>query len=171
MEIDILPLENSEKVPKALLAKLAAELKKKDIKTRVLKAQKMPASAFDKSRGQYEAHKVLKVIDKKGVLAVTGEDIFDLGLNFVYGLADTEGSAVVSFARLKPEWYGEPASQEKLIERLGKECMHEVGHTLGLKHCTRLAGKKPCVMTFSTSIHEVDGKAASFCKEDAKFLE
>jgi len=171
MEIDILPLESDVKIPKALLTKLAAVLVKKDIKTRILKAEKIPNGAWEKSRSQYDAHKILVAINKRGVLAITAEDMFEDGLNFVYGLADTEGSAVVSYFRLRPEFYGSPENEKTLVERLAKEAMHEVGHTLGIKHCTNQTNGKPCAMTFSTNIHEVDAKADKFCREHAKMLE
>ena len=171
MEIDILPLENEEKVPKALLKELAALLAKRDIKTRILKAEKLPKTAWEKARGQYDAHKVLATINERGVLAITGADIFEDGLNFVYGLGNTEGSAIVSAFRLRPEFYGEKKNETLLIERLAKECMHEVGHTLGMKHCTNQTGGKPCAMAFNTNIHDVDAKSDRFCAEHAKLLE
>ncbi|MEM7813513.1 MAG: archaemetzincin family Zn-dependent metalloprotease [Candidatus Aenigmatarchaeota archaeon] len=171
MEIDILPLENEERVPKTLLKELAALLVKRNIKTRLLKAEKIPKAAFDKARGQYDALIVLQKIDRRGVLAVTAADIFEDGLNFVYGLGDREGSAIVSTFRLRPEFYGEAKNEELLLKRLVKECMHEIGHTLGMKHCTRMVGGKQCAMTFSESIHEVDAKSDRFCAEHAKLLE
>jgi len=46
-----------------------------------------------------------------------------------------------------------------LQERILKECVHEIGHHLGMDHC-----RHPfCVMSFSPSIADVDGKKASFC--------
>jgi|GEM_PF-5358882 len=171
MEIDILPLDGAEKVSKELLKKLQAELKKKDVKTRVLKAAKMPKGAWDEGRGQYDAHKALELSGKKGVLAITSADIFEPGMNFVFGTGFREGSAIVSYARLKPEWYGEKASQKKIMERLAKEALHEIGHTLGLKPCNNRVGKKICAMTFSSTVHDIDAKAAAFCTKDAKMLE
>jgi len=171
MEIDILPLENDAKISRAILTELAALLAKRDIKTRILKTEKLPKTVWDKARGQYDAHKILENINKRGVLAITTEDMFESGLNFVYGLGETEGSAVVSYFRLRPEFYGDKRDDEKLIERLAKECLHEIGHTLGIKHCTHEVSGKLCVMTFSTNIHEVDAKSSSFCKEHAKMLE
>lgn len=171
MEIDILPLESDVNIPKTLLTKLAAALAEKDIKTRILKSEKIQKTAWEKARGQYDAHKILDAINKRGVLAITAADIFENGFNFVYGLGNTEGSAIVSYFRLRPEFYGSPKNEKKLVERLAKECMHEIGHTLGMKHCQHMIDGKPCVMTFSTNIHEVDAKASSFCRDHAKLLE
>ena len=43
------------------------------------------------------------------ILGVTGVDLMAPGLNFVFGLADPQGSAaVISLARLYPEFYGQP---------------------------------------------------------------
>ena len=171
MEIDILPLEDEAKVPKSLLKEVAAFLAKRDIKTRILKAERLPKAAWEKARGQYDAHKILAAIDKRGVLAITSADIFEDGLNFIYGLGNTEGSAIVSMFRLRPEFYGERPNERLLVERLAKECMHEIGHTLGMKHCSRTVGGKQCAMTFSANIHELDAASDRFCAEHAKMLE
>jgi archaemetzincin len=171
MNIDILPLDNSGKINEDLLKKLSEKLSKRGIKTRILKTQKIPAETLNKARGQYDAFEILKKIDPNGVLAITEEDIFEGAFNFVYGLGNAEKSALVSYFRLRAEFYGEKANEKKLVERLTKECMHEIGHMLGMKHCTHAVGGKPCAMTFSTDIHEVDAKSDKFCKEHAKMLE
>jgi len=168
MEIDIQPIN---KIDKKLLLELQRCLLKKNIKTRLLKSDNLPKVAWNKNRKQWDAVIILEKIDKKGILAITNEDIYEGGMNFIYGLADLEGSAIVSTFRLRPEFYMNKPNQNKLLARLTKECLHEIGHTLGLKHCHRMIKGKPCVMTFSTNIHEIDKKSDNFCKEDARMLE
>jgi archaemetzincin len=55
--------------------------------------------------------------------------------------------------------YGLPPDPGLLAARLEKEAIHEVGHTLGLVHCTDGA----CVMHASTYVEEIDLKDAQFC--------
>ncbi len=75
------------------------------------------------------------------------------GLNFVFGLADpARGAAVISLARLYPEFYGQPRDPRRFKERAVKEAVHELGHLLGLGHCPDPA----CVMSFSNSLADTD---------------
>jgi archaemetzincin len=46
---------------------------------------------------------------------------------------------VVSFHRLRQEFYGLPANSTVLGQRLLKEAVHELGHTLPLAHCEELS--------------------------------
>ncbi|NKE72819.1 hypothetical protein MNODULE_18880 [Nitrospiraceae bacterium HYJII51-Mn-bac16s-1-B09] len=98
------------------------------------------------------------------VLGVVALDLYAADLNFVFGEADSrEGVAVVSVARLKPEFYGLPPDDALLHLRLLKEAVHELGHTYGLGHCPDLT----CVMHFSNELKETDQKGESFCPECA----
>ena len=95
------------------------------------------------------------------VLGVVNVDIFVPGLNFVFGEAQCPGeAALISLWRLKPEFYGASEDRELFLERAVKEAVHEVGHTLGLRHCPRAS----CVMYFSNSIMETDRKRSTFCE-------
>ena len=132
--------------------------------------EKLPLreETFDKKRRQYQSHIILSEVQScavkktrlERVLGVVDADIFVPKLNFVFGEAACPGkAALISLWRLKPEFYGEPPNMELFLERALKEAVHEIGHTLGLRHCPRTS----CVMHFSNSISDTDIKQNLFC--------
>lgn len=133
------------------------------------KPMPLPPNALDKKRGQYRSNQILAMIQayalKMGlcrVLGVLDVDVFVPELNFVFGEATFPGSsALISLWRLRPEFHGEPTDIKLLEERTLKEAIHELGHTLGLKHCQR----STCVMHFSNSIFDTDKKQTQFCDD------
>lgn len=129
----------------------------------------IPQEAYSSKRCQYSSTKILMRIrdytedlDVDRVLGVVDVDLYASGLNFVFGEAECPGKiAIISFCRLRPEFYGNPFEGKLFVERCVKEAVHEVGHTLGLSHC-RVSS---CVMFFSNSILDTDRKGVSFCQE------
>lgn len=124
------------------------------------------STAFNPQRRQYSSTEVLKRLAAGDsgqawrVLGVTELDLFMPVLTFVFGEAQLRGSAaVVSLRRLRQEFYGMPADAELLEARLLKESMHELGHTLGLRHCSAYQ----CVMSSSHAVESIDLKDAAFC--------
>ena len=129
----------------------------------------IPEEAFSKTRQQYRSETILNAVrgiaEKDGfvrVLGVADVDLFIPRLNFVFGQAECPGrAALISLFRLRSEFYGRPSNVQVTIDRGTKEAVHEIGHTLGLKHCANPF----CVMYFSNSIFETDRKQSLFCNK------
>jgi archaemetzincin len=93
-------------------------------------------------------------------LAITDYDLYKTSQRFVYGDADEQqGVAIVSIHRLRSEYYGETPDANLLFQRTLKECVHDLGHVFGLKHCFNAR----CAMYYSNSIFEADNKMPHFC--------
>jgi archaemetzincin len=124
------------------------------------------AAAYDKGRGQYNSTTLLAALlrvapTEARIIGVTGVDLFIPVLTFVFGEAQLDGqAAVASSYRLRNSFYGLPADHTLTLNRLEKECVHELGHTFGLKHCADFR----CVMRASTSVEEIDIKGDSLCR-------
>lgn len=87
-------------------------------------------------------------------LGLTKEDIYVPDMNFVFGLASSDGGcAIVSTNRLRSNDPG------IFRERLLKEVAHELGHVFGLSHCP----DRRCVMHFSNSLQDTDFKSSEMC--------
>jgi archaemetzincin len=128
----------------------------------------IPEYAFDAVRQQYSSELILRHIishypkEALRFLAVTNVDLFIPMLTFVFGQAQLRGRAsVVSFARMRQEFYGLPQNRELMLKRIFKESLHELAHTFGLTHCQ----VQSCLMSIATGTNQLDEKEEQFCRE------
>lgn len=102
------------------------------------------------------------------ILLIVSQDLFNPGHSSVFGLArESAGAAIVSVARLSNEYYGLDANDDEFLDRIVKEGSHEVGHLLGLEHCTN----RECIMFCPNTLDELNGKKKIFCPECQKLLD
>lgn len=125
-----------------------------------------PSPAFRPERRQYQATEILGRVDRLRtpelwrILAVASVDLYIPILTFVFGEAQLGGPcAVISTWRLRPEVYGLPPNPELVRERLVKEAIHELGHTLDLTHCDDYG----CAMAPSHAVEWMDLKGTALC--------
>jgi archaemetzincin len=136
------------------------------IPCRVLPVHLDPEFAFHGERQQYHSSEILQrmqsflTADSWRVLGVGAVDLYIPILTFVFGEAQMGGPcAVLSTHRLRQEFYGLPQDPELFRQRVIKEAVHEVGHTLNLTHCDDYR----CVMTSSHAVEWIDLKEAGLC--------
>ena len=112
----------------------------------------VPEKAYDARRSQYKARPFLKTLEihadhSTHALGLVDLDLFVPDLNFIFGTAQFGGNAIMALPRLRQSFYGLPDDDSLFFERTVKEAFHELGHVLGLRHCTN-----HCVMQFSNSL-------------------
>ena len=159
--ISLLPIGKCET---EILYSLKEKLKLFGMPVKLCQQVPIPKGAYNAKRQQYRAGKFLEIVEKNQsyrVLGITEKDLYVKKLNFVFGLAQKGGkSAVITTARLT---FGIDFLKEKDIiiyrKRCLKEAVHELGHTMGLSHCSG----NDCVMFFSNSLLDSDAKSKRFC--------
>ncbi len=121
---------------------------------------------YNSDRKQYHSTEILRQLlpfakgKKHHIIGVMDEDLYIPILTFVFGEAQLGGRcALMSGHRLHQEFYGLPEDESLYLHRCEKEAVHELGHTLGLKHCQNFE----CVMRYSNSVADIDIKRNVFC--------
>jgi len=121
---------------------------------------------FSSERKQYHSTEILRQLlslttqKDQRILGIMDEDLYIPILTFVFGEAQLNGHyALISGHRLHQEFYGLPEDERLYLQRCEKEAVHELGHTLGLRHCDNFE----CVMRYSNSIADIDIKRNIFC--------
>jgi archaemetzincin len=86
------------------------------------------------------------------------------------GLGSISGkTCIISTFRLKFDALKKGVSQQKILERLKKVALHEIGHNLGLAHCTN---NDRCLMTAAKgSVEQVDLMKVWLCEKCKQKIE
>jgi archaemetzincin len=136
------------------------------IPTEVLAVRLNPEFAYHGERQQFHSSEILHAMqgyvgaDSWRVLGITKVDLYIPILTFVFGEAQIGGPCgLVSAHRLRQEFYGLPADVNILRQRLLKEAVHEIGHTLDLTHCDDYQ----CAMAPSHAVEWIDLKESTLC--------
>jgi archaemetzincin len=136
------------------------------VRCQVLPVRLDPEFAFHGERQQYHSSEILQrmqsflTADSWRMLGVAAVDLYIPILTFVFGEAQMNGPcAVLSAHRLRQEFYGLPPDRELFRQRLIKEAVHELGHTLNLTHCEDYR----CVMASSHAVEWIDLKESALC--------
>src|SRR5579864_2224747 len=136
------------------------------IPCKVLPLRLDPEFAFHGERQQYHSSEILRRVqsfltpDSWRILGISAVDLYIPILTFVFGEAQMGGPcAVVSSHRLRQEFYGLQPDRDLLRERLLKESVHEIGHTLQLTHCDDYR----CAMASSHAVEWIDLKDNTLC--------
>jgi len=162
--LQLLPIGNVED---GLLKDLRPALEETfGVPCRVLPVRLDPDFAFHRERQQYHSSEILQrmqsllAADSWRLLGISAVDLYIPILTFVFGEAQMGGPcAVVSAHRLCQEFYGLPPDQTLYRQRVIKESVHEIGHTLNLTHCDDYR----CVMASSHAVEWIDLKETTLC--------
>ena len=156
----------------------------------VLENRSMPRSAFvhiKKDKPRYRADTLIRILKKDKpnnvdiVLGLTAKDISTTKWDYshkprkvkidpkgkydyrdwrIFGLAFVSGKSCV-VSTFSPKKSDMKNNTNKLVERIKKICIHEIGHNLGLKHCT---ADNKCVMRDAVElINTIDKVDLALC--------
>jgi archaemetzincin len=159
--IGVLPIGDvTDPVPNIIAAHISGYF---ELDARVLPTADLPRNALDHQRLQYDAGRLIDILEAKHnpnylkCIAVLDVDIFVPIFTHVFGEARQGGPvAVVSLFRLN-----DPAQPHGgVYERIAKIALHELGHLFNLQHCDN--GK--CLMHFSGGLEDLDQLSFNLCR-------
>jgi archaemetzincin len=163
-QLQLLPIDDADE---GLLRDLQPVVEETfGVPSRILPIRLDPEFALHDERRQYHSSLILQRMrgflsaESWRLLGVATIDLYIPILTFVFGEAQMGGQcAVVSTYRLRQEFYGLPRDTGLLRQRLAKEAVHELGHTLNLTHCDDYR----CAMAPSHAAEWIDLKESSLC--------
>jgi len=133
--------------------------------------RKVPDNAYYKPRGRYRADGLLvdlgSIAGLDKVIAITSKDISSTKGNIydwgIIGLGSCPGKCcVISTYRIKT------SNKVLFNDRLIKAAIHELGHTMGLPHCTY---NDSCVMSAGDgTAKSLDSENRTFCSHCLQLL-
>ena len=132
-----------------------------------------PQPAYHAERQQYHSSEILQRMQPLAgqswrLIGVADVDLYIPILKYVFGEAQVGGPcAIVSAHRLHQELYGLGGDEVLLGERLLKEAIHELGHTLDLRHCQDYR----CAMASAHAVEWIDLRDATLCSSCLSQLE
>ncbi len=135
-------------------------------KTEVIPSLLDISFAIDPQRRQYHSTPILEKLAQAApleaikIIGITSVDLFIPILTYVYGEAQIGGAACIISTHRLAEGLFLSADEDTYYERLGKEAVHELGHTFKLRHCKDDA----CIMHYCRSIKDVDRKSPQLCR-------
>ena len=163
--VAVIPFENaSQTVAKAIAAHISGYL---NLAVETLSPMEIPPKALDQSRMQYNAGTLIATIEAMPlneyfkIIALLDVDLFIPLLTHVFGEARQNGRvALVSLYRLATHSDGSIPSAGRVMERVAKTALHEMGHLLNLLHCD----DEQCLMHYSGRLETLDQTTFNFCR-------
>jgi archaemetzincin len=125
-------------------------------------------NGYSRTNHHYDAHAVLNALHiykqrhamTELILLVLGDELRTRTGAYLFGISrESVGVSVVSGARLANEFWGLPTDDNLLVERIAREGLHELGHLLGLAHCSDAS----CIMSNPLCFDDLDAKHSWFC--------
>ena len=156
---------------KALAEELVAAVSRRvSIPCRLLETALESELPMLPGRSQVDSDFLLKRVETKQaardatagtvLVGLTTQDIGTKVFTFAFGRARRNShAALVSLARLRPEFYGLPPDRNLTVRRTVAEILHEVGHAAGAGHCN----DHSCLMHFATNVESADLRGSAFC--------
>jgi len=100
---------------------------------------------------------------KKGIIdiIIISKDIYFNGKEYIFAATHVPSKTIViSLYRLLRKYSLKEYDDISVVrKRVFKEILHEIGHMLGLDHCS----DRKCVMSFSPDLKSLDNKLPFFC--------
>ena len=125
-------------------------------------------TGYSRINQHYDAHTILDELHNykrrhamtELILLVLGDDLRTRSGSHLFGISrESVGVSAVSGARLTNEFWGLPADDNVLVERIAREGLHEIGHLLSLAHCSDAS----CIMSNPLCFDDLDAKHSWFC--------